>query len=111
MPPTATSDPFLVRDAATLTLQLRSDLVCTLRDFGGRPSYVIEDPLRSKFYRLGVAEFTFVSLLDGRTSLGDAVRLAAGNLGSQAFTEQEALAIARWLVETQLASTPESASA
>ena len=109
--PASTNDSYRVREAATARLKLRADLVFTPQEFGGRPCYLIEDRLRSKFFRLGVAEYTLVSLFDGRTSIADALRLTAPQLGSRAFTEPEALAIARWLIESQLATTPESAGA
>ena len=52
---------------------LRKDLSIVPRQLGQEPCYVIEDLLRSKFYRIGVREFTFISLLDGKTSLRDAL--------------------------------------
>jgi putative peptide zinc metalloprotease protein len=110
-PPSELSDSFQVRDAATAKLKLRTDLIFTPQQSGGRPFYLIEDPLRSKFFRLGVAEYALVSLFDGRTTIVEALRRSAAQLGPQAFTECEALAISRWLVESQLATTPESAGA
>ena len=78
---------------------------------GGTRCYAIEDPLRSKFYLVGVAEFTFISLLDGRTSVAGALSSAAQQLGQQALVEQEALAICQWLLDSQLAQTDDSALA
>jgi len=110
-PPTSSSEPYLVREAATAKPKLRTDLVFTPQEFGGRPGYLIEDPLRTKFFRLGAPEYTLVSVFDGRTTISEAVQLTAAPLGPRAFTEPEALAIGRWLVESQLAATPESAGA
>ena len=111
MPSTPASDSYRVREAATAQLKLRADLRITPQELGGRPCYLIEDPLCGKFFRLGVAEYTRISLWDGRRTIAEAVRLTAAQLGPRAFTEQEALSIAQWLVETQLATTPESATA
>ena len=34
---------------------------------------VIEDPARSKFFRLGMREYAFVAELDGRVTSGEAL--------------------------------------
>ncbi len=93
-----------VQNPASAVIALRADLRMTPRDIAGRACYVIEDPLRGKFYRVGHDEFTFIALLDGRTSVAQAVGLAAESLRDRALTEIEALAICRWLVESQLAA-------
>lgn len=83
-------------------IALRKDLRMVPQELGGGRCYVVEDPLRSKFYRIGLREFALISLFDGRTTLAEALGLAATTLGPDAFDEQEVLAIARWLVECQL---------
>jgi putative peptide zinc metalloprotease protein len=105
------SDTHSVRDPTIATLKLRDDLVITPDISGGTRCYAIEDPLRSKFYLVGVPEFTFISLLDGRTSIAGALSAAAQQLGQQALVEQEALAICQWLLDSQLAQTDDSAMA
>lgn len=92
-------------------LALRKDVSIVLQQLGDGPCYVIEDPLRSKFYRVGVREFTFISLLNGKTSLGDALGLAATALGQDALSEQDALAIGSWLIDSQLANHRSGTSA
>jgi putative peptide zinc metalloprotease protein len=86
------------------TLTLRKDVSIVPQHLGQEPCYVVEDLLRSKFYRIGVREFTFISLLNGKTSLGDALGLAATTLGPEALSEQDALAIGGWLIDSQLAN-------
>ncbi|MHB1036482.1 MAG: efflux RND transporter periplasmic adaptor subunit [Pirellulales bacterium] len=102
------SDTRSVRDPTIATLKFRDDLVITPDISGDTPYFIIEDPLRGKFYRIGVPEFTFISLLDGRTSVASALGFAAKQLGQQALVEQEGLAICRWLLDCQLAQTDES---
>ena len=104
-------DSCSVRDPFTAALKLRDDLVITPDISGDTHCYAIEDPLRSKFYRVGVSEFTFISLLDGRRSVAVALSLAAKQSGQQALGEQEGLAICRWLLDCQLAQTDDSALA
>jgi putative peptide zinc metalloprotease protein len=94
---------FQVQVPLNATLALRNDISIVPQQLGQEPCYVIEDPIRGKFYRIGVREFTLVSLLDGRTSLGSAMGLAASVLGPEALTEQDALALGSWLIDCQLA--------
>jgi len=89
-------------ELSNAVLRLRSDLRIDCRDFGGEMCYVIEDSFRAKFYRVGPAEHLFIMLLDGTRTIHAAIAVAAGKLRELAFSENEALAICRWLLETQL---------
>ena len=91
-----------VRDPAQAAIALRGDLRFASQEHGGQPGYVIEDPLRGKFFRVGVPEFTFITMLDGRTSVAEAMGRCAGVLGADALNEPECLAICRWLIESGL---------
>ena len=102
---------YQIRDLGSIVLTLRSDLVFTPQSVDGRSGYLIEDPVKTKFYRIGIAEYRFISLFDGATSVADALRLTASTLGSAAFTQDEAGTICKWLVDTGLAYTRESTQA
>jgi putative peptide zinc metalloprotease protein len=82
--------------------QLRLDLGFTLQRYGEESSYLVEDPIRSKYYRLGVIEYYFVSLLDGKTTIQQALAVIAREFGADAFDEQDAISVIRWLSDTQL---------
>lgn len=86
-------------------IALREDLVFRQQCYGGESCYVIEDPAASQFHRIGLAEYAFVSLMDGTRTIRDAMHCVSATLGREAFTEQEAAAISRWLVEMGLAKT------
>ena len=92
-----------VREPVTATLKLREDLVFTPDLARDRPGYTVEDPLRGKFFHVGMAEYTFLIQLDGRRSIAAAVGRAAVRLGPQALSEHEALALCQWAMESQLA--------
>jgi len=94
---------FSVLDPANAVLTLRRDLRIAPREFDGEDCYVIEDPLRGKFFRIGRDEFTLISLLDGKKTIAQAVGLAAGLLHDRAFAENEAMSVCHWLLESQLA--------
>ena len=87
---------------------LRNDLKFTLQKHGQDVCYCVEDPLNSKFYRIGIPEYVFLSLLDGTTTIQDAVRHTAQHLGAEAFNEREAAAICKWAIDNQLAHTSAS---
>jgi putative peptide zinc metalloprotease protein len=87
---------------------LRQDLRFTLQRHADEVCYLIEDEINAKFYRVGIPEYTFISLLDGTTTVHEALALTAGKLGADAFTENDAAAICQWLVSSQLAETSAS---
>lgn len=83
--------------------RLRDGLVFTLREIGGEPAVIIEDELRGRFFRVGMAEYIFLSHLDGRTSIGDALGATALQLKDRALTEDDAASLCRWLIESGVA--------
>lgn len=95
---------------SSIVLKLRDDLTVEMREYGGQPVYIFEDELNSRFYRVGLAEYTFLSMLDGRTTFADALGRTASVMKQDALNEQEAASLCRWVVESQLASTDASQS-
>ena len=87
---------------------LRGDLHITVQSYAGQPSYVIHDTLTSKFYRLGVSEYTFVSMLDGKTTIAEAMGQNASVMGPAALSEREVGTLCKWLVESGLTTTAQS---
>ena len=55
---------YRIRDLGRTRITLRDDLLFTPRRDGGTVFYVVEDPVRARFYRVGLAEYTFLSMLD-----------------------------------------------
>jgi putative peptide zinc metalloprotease protein len=100
-----------VRDSGQINVVLRKDLIVSVQSYRGGSCYVIEDPVDSRFFRLGIPEGSFIALLNGSTSLRDAIRLTAASLGEDAFTEDDATAIVRWLVDCELAYPSNAVSA
>ena len=98
-------------ELATITLHLREDLNIYIREYGGRPTCIIEDQLSSRFYRVGLAEYTFLSLLDGHTTFAGALGKCAAILKADAISEERATSLCQWLVQAGLATTVHSRSA
>ncbi|HEY2410647.1 MAG TPA: site-2 protease family protein [Pirellulaceae bacterium] len=89
-----------ILDPAQSRLRLRTDLIVLPHD---AESFVIEDPLSGKFFLIGCKEWSFVSQLDGARTIAVAVGRSASHMGTEALSEQEAISVARWLVEQGLA--------
>lgn len=98
-----------VREIGDTRLLLRVDLIFTPQSAAGETYYLIEDPLNSRFFRLGLAEYTLVSLMDGRTTVQQALSWLATAMPHHHLSDQDAAGLCRWLVEMDLAQTKESA--
>jgi putative peptide zinc metalloprotease protein len=71
--------------------RLRDDLKITLLEGSSTDIYVIEDPLRNNFYKIGGREYRFLCRLD-----------SVGNGSASEVSEEEAMAILQWLGSKQL---------
>ncbi len=91
------------RDPRQLYITLRNDLHVSVQYYHGKPCYLLEDPQEIQFYRLGIAEGSFISMLDGKTSLDAVLQRLANTLGKDAFSEEEAVQIVHWLLDAKLA--------
>ncbi|MEZ6058348.1 MAG: hypothetical protein R3C01_16735 [Planctomycetaceae bacterium] len=98
-------------ELAGVTLKLRDGVVCWTRDDDQRePTFVVEDLKTGRFFRVGLAEYTLLSLFDGRQTLGGALAESARFLGGDTLTETEAASMCRWLIEQDLVTTAASES-
>lgn len=87
---------------------LRGDLRFILQE-GSDQSYILEDPLAQKFYRVGGAEYLFLTQLDGQSTLDQIVVRTNALLSDTIFQEQEAEVIFSWLIHNQLLATTSEA--
>ncbi|MCA9078990.1 MAG: efflux RND transporter periplasmic adaptor subunit [Planctomycetaceae bacterium] len=94
-----------------IVLKLRDDLNFSLRAQGETPVWLIEDERGGRFFRIGQREYTLLSLLNGKTTLATALGHSAAQLKDRALSFEEATGLCRWLVESGLATTPQSQSA
>lgn len=95
-------DPSTI-DVAQQKLRLAEDvMVWPVRECG-ELVYRFEIPSLHRFFRVGYAEYVLISMLDGKTTLPEACGLTAARLGSEAPTAAQAVTIARWLLDHELA--------
>ena len=102
------TNPSSTVEISNVAPALRSDLSFTLQQHGEQICYLVEDEKNSRFYRIGIPEYTFISLLDGTTTIREAMAHTAAILGKDAFSERDAASICKWLVDCQLAHTEAS---
>lgn len=86
-------------------LRLRTDLRFTLHHGAAAQWYVVEDDARGQYFRIGVAEYAFLSLLDGRRTLAEAQAELASLPGCYTIDEQQATGICKWVIDSGLAET------
>ncbi len=95
------TENFSVREAEALRPRLRDGLRFSIQEQSDRRVCVIEDPVASRFHRVGLEEYRFIRALDGsRPVAGILAQLARE--GGEAFTEGEALQILGWLKQQHL---------
>lgn len=82
---------------------LRRELAFRPQTFSGKQCYVVEDPVAARFFRVGLAEYAFMSRLDGRRTIGQVLDDTRKARGDCAFTSADALAICQWVVRSGLA--------
>jgi putative peptide zinc metalloprotease protein len=92
-------------------LRLRTDLRFSLH---GRPSdgwYLVEDEARGRYFRIGLTEYLFLSLLDGHRTLDDVQAEMASWPGCEGIDTARAAEISRWVIEAGLAESRASLAA
>ena len=82
-------DPLTV-DILSLRPRLRRDLRIVRHVYGGHSCFVIDDPISGKVHRIGPAEYTLVSALNGKRSVADALSIVANRHGSDAVDSDQA---------------------
>ena len=82
-------------------LKLRAELKFDTRTEDGNTFVVIEDPVRSKYFQIGVSEFEFIASLDGQRKVAD-VLTELHNNGHDTIKEDQAVTISQWLVQSNL---------
>jgi putative peptide zinc metalloprotease protein len=91
-------------DLANLQLKLRAGLDFELREHGQTRCYVVHDETSSNYFQIGVPEYAFLSVLDGKTNLQEAIEATAHQLKDDALTIRDAVRISHWLLESGLAN-------
>ncbi|MEQ1840570.1 MAG: biotin/lipoyl-binding protein, partial [Verrucomicrobiales bacterium] len=82
--------------------RLRRDVRTHYQEYQGRPSYIIEDSSKGRYFHVGFPEHQFIQCFDGRTTISQALARNAATQGEDALTEQQGDQLLRWLVDNDL---------
>ena len=83
-------------------LKLKESLRFTMRESGGGIEYLVEDEVIGRFYRIGHAQYTFLTMLDGRRTVSDVLMKTASLIRQHAIDETEAANLCKWAIESGL---------
>lgn len=107
-------NPQQVRELQLLRPRLRDDLQIHFREGPDEGGCILEDPLASKFHRLGKAETILLQRMDGSTTFAECYSRACRISKADSLTSEQALQLLGWLVRQQLvlvgSVTPETAA-
>ena len=92
-------------------LRLKDSLRFTMRQAGGAVTYLVEDEVTGRFFRVGLAQYTFMSMLDGKRTVSTALMKTATLLREHAIDEREAASLCKWAIESGLVESETGNSA
>lgn len=84
-------------------LRLNDELIFRPQKYGQDTFIHIEIPSAARFFRVGFAEYAFLSQFNGNTTFAAALAVVAQSQGADALSEQQAREIVSWLLENGLA--------
>lgn len=82
--------------------RLRHDVRFSFHEHAGRPSYVLEDVAKRKYYQVGLPEYQFLISLDGTRSVRELLAKSARISTQAAIGETQAQTILRWAIDHEL---------
>lgn len=82
--------------------RLRRDVRTHYQEYRGKPSYIVEDTSKGKFFHVGYPEHQFIQSFDGRTTISEALARNAATQGEEALTEQQGDQLLRWMIDNDL---------
>lgn len=83
-------------------LRLKDGLRFTMRQTGDAIHYLVEDEVTGRFFRVGLPQYTFLSMMDGKRTVSTALMKTATLLREHAIDESEAASLCKWAIESGL---------
>ena len=83
-------------------LRLKDSLRFTMRQNGKGIEYLVEDEVTGRFFRVGLPQYTFLTMLDGRRTVSTALMKTASLLREHAIDETQAASLCKWAIESGL---------
>ena len=92
-------------------LRLKDSLRFTMRQSGGGITYLVEYDVTGRFFRVGLAQYTFMTMLDGNRTVSTAMMKTSTLLREHAIDETEAANLCKWAIESGLVESETGNSA
>jgi putative peptide zinc metalloprotease protein len=83
-------------------LKLKDSLRFTMRQSGDAVHFLVEDEVTGRFFRVGMPQYTFLSMMDGHRTVSTALMKTATLLRENAIDESEAANLCKWAIESGL---------
>ncbi len=83
-------------------LKLKDALRFTMRQSGGGVEYLVEDEVTGRFFRVGMPQYAFLTMLDGHRTVSTALMKTATLMREHAIDENEAANLCKWAIESGL---------
>lgn len=91
-----------VAEVSSRRPRLRTDVRFSFHEHGGRPSYVLEDVAKRRYFQVGLPEYHFLRSLDGKHTVREVLGKSARVSGQTALGETQAQTILRWALDHEL---------
>ena len=92
-------------------LKLKDSLRFTMRQSAGSLEYLLEDESTGRFFRVGLPQYTFLTMLDGNRTISTALMKTATLMRQNAIDENEAANLCKWAIESGLVDSETGNSA
>ena len=89
-------------DFSQAKLKLKDGLRFSLRQDGGAINYLVEDEVTARFFRVGLPQYTFLTMLDGRRTVSTALMMTSTLLREHGIDETDSAVLCKWAIESGL---------
>ncbi len=91
-----------VCDIFSNCLKLREELIFTFQTTNGQEYYTLNDPLHSRYFRVGPAEYTFLTLLDGHSTVQECYSRISTAMPLHHLTNDDIAGLCQWAIRMDL---------
>ncbi|QDV19558.1 Peptidase family M50 [Gimesia panareensis] len=91
-----------IRDFFSGCLKVREDLTFTFQNTNGEEYYTVNDSLHSRYYRIGLTEYTFLRLLDGRSTVQECYSRLSTALPFHTLSQNDIVSLCQWAFRNNL---------
>lgn len=85
-----------------LRLKLKQGLNFTQRKSGNQIWYLVEDEVCGRFYQIGIAEYTLLSLMNGQRNINGVMKRGATILGPDSLDDRKTAELCKWAIDANL---------